>query len=238
MSELASRAASPEGVEFRGHHFGNLIVPELWGPSGTSDALTEQMQQARGGHTSNTLDIRALTYTAPNFDSPSYGAAYAIDLIGDTARQTKKFHRKVEAVFSQLQNAHPLTPVTFTTKPDAFCDSCIFGYHCARPTIAAGDAFAIDTLGWVSDGLQLKDQVEISGSKNDDSYKLATSLKVVRVMMGLFAYANPDNPAEAFRMSYSTPTYEPFAAARANGGQYPAYNRPWDPQYYVSSPRG
>jgi len=233
MTEFSGGSSLPtEGLHFRGHHFVSLIEAERFGGQAVSHGLLGQLVEDRGDHTSATANPTLLERYGST-ELPNYDAAYAVDVIGDTPKHIATYYRKHRLAYEQWTNATPGASITFDAKPDAICGSCVFGHHCKSPSAVDGDILSIAALRWVSEGLGLKDQVTISGDRRDALYKLVTTVKAAQVMMGLFIYANPDEPGRAFQKTCTTYTYEPFIEANANGGKYPAYKRPWEPEYYA-----
>ncbi len=234
---------SPEGAQFRAHHFTELVHLEDTDPTAIADEAITQAQSARGDYTSETVDLISLSehpqQTRSVAESAVYDATYAIDRIGDTNQQTETYREGITEALSQWPNLPDDASVTFDMQPDALCDSCIFGEHCKRTNVSY-DAETIRTLGWVSEGLEVDDQVEIDGSPEDNSLRLVTTAGIVRQMIKLFKAADPKNPGLAFNATRDT-FYQPFMQAVIGGSRdYIMYELPKDhidPNSFMSSSR-
>jgi len=230
MTEMDPGAlVTAEGVQFRAHHFINLLRVEDVGVATIVEQATTYAQEDRGDNTSETVDLTTLREPYNNHmsveESAAYYTKYAIDLIGDTEAQMAAYRERLMAALNQWQGLPDDASVTLNMKPDAICASCVFGQHCKR-TNADVDVDTIWTLGWVSEGLQVADQVEVSGDAADNSLMLVTAAGVIRRMMQLFKDAYPNNPARAFALTRDT-TYQPFLqAVRIRGCDYPLYELP------------
>jgi len=200
---------SAEDLELRGHHFSTVLDVACYGAETVIDHLTAKLERARGNNTSNTVDLDRLAQNDFR-DDPAYPTVYAVDLIGDNARQTEAFRGKTVESINRLTDCADAATVTFTMKPDAICASCVFGRHCRRPDIADSDARAIYALGQISEGLNLGDRVKVSGKPEDSSYKLASTAGVVRAVMRHFVDADRENPARAFAKTRDNVFYEPL----------------------------
>lgn len=232
MSEVLHSLPVPdEGLRFRGHHFATLLHLEDTAPAIIAEEAIAIQRQNRGDDTSDTVDLTTLSESLKasmtSEESAVHDAKYAIDLIGDTPEQTEQYRQSLTEALSEWQNLPDEAPVIFDMKPDVICASCIFGQHCKRTNVDV-DRDSIRTLRWVSEGLGLDDQVEISGDPEDDSLKLVTTAGVARAIMQLYKDADPNSPGKAFSMSRDT-HFQPFLhAVIMNGADYPLHELPKD----------
>ena len=212
--------AQDQGVQFRAHHFAHLADASARGEVVSARDMTDKMLHNRGAYTSADVDLSKLKEGVRFTTSP----AYAIDLIGDTVEDAETYRQGFQTALEQFSALDDDGQVTFNTKPDALCGSCIFGNHCEQKD--AGDVRAINVLKWVSEGLGIDAGIEITGTSQDGSYRMVATAHAARTMIELFKNADPQYPGQSFNQTSVDASYEPFELAQMNNAQYVPNDKP------------